>query len=254
MPRGKRLPRFDALEILLVAGVLLAAWWVTSEVRFQAVPAPEAAFLRDRFGPDRFSEHAEEWIVRDFFNDRREGAFLDVGANHYRDRSNTYFLERELGWHGIAVEPLTEFAADYAAHRPNTKFRAFFVSDVSNEQAKLWVQGGNTLVSSADQAFNARFGANATAVDVPSITLDDLLTREGVERIDFMSIDIELWEPQALKGFDIERFRPRLVCIEAHPEVRQQILEYFFDHGYVLEGRYLRADVWNLYFKPRGEG
>jgi hypothetical protein len=69
-----------------------------------------------------------------------------------------------------------------------------------------------------------------------------------------MSIDIELWEPQALKGFDIERFRPRLVCIEAHPEVRQQILEYFFDHGYVLEGRYLRADVWNLYFKPRGEG
>jgi hypothetical protein len=40
------------------------------------------------------------------------------------------------------------------------------------------------------------------------------------------------------------------VCIEAQPLVRQQILNYFADHGYVLLGRYLRADTWNLYFAP----
>jgi hypothetical protein len=81
-------------------------------------------------------------------------------------------------------------------------------------------------------------------------TLDDLLTQHGVTEIDFVSIDIELHEPQALAGFSIARFRPALVCIEAHPEVRQQILDYFARHDYVVVGEYLHVDETNLYFMP----
>ena len=64
-------------------------------------------------------------------------------------------------------------------------------------------------------------------------------------------MDIELWEPKALAGFSIQRFRPALACVEAHPEVRQQIIDYFVAHGYTLVGKYLRADTHNLYFMPR---
>jgi len=247
---SRKLPRFDLFEILLVGAAIAGGWWYVTSVRWLAVPSPEAEFLRATYGPQRSSEHAEEWIVRDFFDDRREGFFLDVGANHYREYSNTYYLETSLGWQGIAVEPLVEFAADYAAYRPNTRFRPFFVSDVSNELARLYVQEGRSLVSSASQDFTQRFGTDTSVVEVPTITLNDLLDHEGVGRIDFLTMDIELWEPRALAGFDIDRFRPELVCIEAHPEVRQQILDYFFRHGYVVLGRYLRADVWNLYFTP----
>ena len=63
-------------------------------------------------------------------------------------------------------------------------------------------------------------------------------------------MDIELSEPKALAGFDIGRFRPGLVCIEAHDEVRQQILDYFARSGYVIVGKYLAADENNLYFMP----
>jgi hypothetical protein len=65
-------------------------------------------------------------------------------------------------------------------------------------------------------------------------------------------MDIELWEPKALAGFDIERFRPALVCVEAHPEVRQSLLDYFATHHYTVVGKYLRADDSNLYFAPIG--
>ena len=81
-------------------------------------------------------------------------------------------------------------------------------------------------------------------------TLDDILDRSGINRIDFLSVDVELHEPQVLRGLSIERFRPRLVCIEAHLEVRQQILDYFAGHGYVLVGKYLRADSENMWFMP----
>ena len=47
-------------------------------------------------------------------------------------------------------------------------------------------------------------------------------------------------------GFDIARFKPRLVCIEARPEVRQTILDY--QHDYMIIGKYLRADPRKLYF------
>ena len=58
--------------------------------------------------------------------------------------------ENSLNWSGIAVEPLREFEADYRTHRPRTRFLPFFVSDVSNEVAKLYVLEKNTLISSAD--------------------------------------------------------------------------------------------------------
>jgi len=82
------------------------------------------------------------------------------------------------------------------------------------------------------------------------LTLDDLLAQHHIERLDFASIDIELAEPKALAGFSIDRYRPALVCIEAHKEVRQQILDFFQRHDYVVLGKYLRLDTANLYFAP----
>jgi FkbM family methyltransferase len=164
--------------------------------------------------------------------------------------SNTYYLETVLGWSGLAIEPLKQFEADYLKYRPRTRFVPFFVSDESNQHAKMFLNQKNPLVTSSDKSFTERWGSDVEEVNVPTITLDDLLQAEHVMKIDFMSMDIELAEPKALAGFDIERVRPRLVCIEAHPEVRQQILNYFAHHDYVVAGKYLRADTQNLWFTP----
>ena len=189
-------------------------------------------------------------MIRDYFSERRGGVFVDVGANHYRTTSKTYYLETKLGWSGIAVEPQREFAADYAKHRPRTRLLPFFVSDSSNETARLYIIRNMSPVASSDEAFVRKFGKPDEVREVPTITLTDLLAAERVNRIDFLSMDIELHEPQALKGFDIERFKPSLVCIEALLPVRQQILNYFAAHGYVLVGKYVWVDLENLYFAP----
>jgi FkbM family methyltransferase len=209
-----------------------------------------ARYLAAAYGPDRYSQFAEEWIIRDFFQEKRGGTFVDVGANHYRDSSTTYYLEKNLEWSGLAIEPLAQFEADYETHRPRTRFLPFFVSDVSDEHAKLYVLDQHTVVSSSNRAFTERTGANPREMSVPTITLNDLLPKHGIEKFDFLSMDIELSEPKALAGFDLRRFSPQLVCIEAHDEVRQFILDYFARNGYVIVGRYLPADEHNLYFTP----
>jgi FkbM family methyltransferase len=206
--------------------------------------------FRAKYGPGHNSEQQEEWFIRDFFHDRRGGTFVDVGANHYRNSSKTYYLETALGWSGIAIEPQREFAAGYAEHRPRTKFLPFFVSDASNRTAQLYVLKRLSVVSSSDRQFVSGFGTPDEVRDVPTITLDDALKAERIEHPDFMSIDIELHEPQALRGFDIDRHRPSLVCIEGLPPVRQEILDYFARHRYVLVGKYVWVDLMNFYFAP----
>src|SRR5262245_7588503 len=241
------------LAILCLAAVALGAVLFVrmSPARAGRMEMPDGAkYLRAAYGPNHYSQFAEEWIIRDFFKDRPNGYFVDVGANHYRDDSTTFYLEERLGWSGLAIEPLSQFAADYKVHRPKTTFLPFFISDTSDEQAKLYVLDSHTVVSSSDKAFTERTGKNPREMLVPTITLDDLLRKQGVGRIDFLSIDIELSEPKALAGFDIDRYRPELICIEAHDEVRQQILDYFARHAYVIVGKYLPADTNNLYFKP----
>jgi FkbM family methyltransferase len=271
MPSTSKSRRFDALEVCLVAiltatiagattargvAVLLAKRYSRlSYVAYTA--AQEQLSLKIRYGPARYSRNEEEWVIRDYFQDRREGTFVDVGANHYKNDSNTFYLESVLGWSGIAIDPQTMFAADYRTHRPRTRFFAFFVSDVTDATVALHLVDGNSLVASADQRFAELAAAEGEGPDratrvvsVPTIRLSDLLDRVSITGFDLLSVDVELAEPKVLAGFEIDRFKPALVCVEGQPEVRQQILDYFAANSYVLVGKYLRADLQNLYFAP----
>lgn len=250
----------NAIGPILVASALVFLTWSTTAAHYAALlrepayfaqePGEELAPYRQRYGPNRNSEFFEEWLIRDFFADRRGGQFLDVGSNHFQAGNNTYYLETQLGWSGIAIDAQEEFAEGYRLHRPKTRFVAMFASDVPGESIELFVPADNRLIASADQEFTKRRGSQGTGRLVPTTTLNDVLRQAGVTSIDFLSMDIELAEPRALAGFAIETYRPSLACVEAHPEVRQQIIDYFTAHHYRLVGKYLRADTKNLYFSP----
>ena len=255
-------PNLNVIELtILVAPIVVLSSMVSyklgvSDTQAELLPFMshdngEIDALARQYGPSRHSVYVEEWILKDFFKDRRGGVFVDVGANHHELGSNTYYLEHEMGWSGVAIEPQAKFAAGYREHRPRTTFVPLFISDVSNQQATLYVTK-NDLVASGVREFTERFG-EVTPTAATTSTVDDVLDRLEVDRIDFLSIDIELAEPQALAGFSIARFRPALVAIEAHPPVRQQILDYFAAHHYALVGRYWRADTHNFWFAPLGE-
>jgi len=248
-----------ALALVLVAAAALGGYALAVKQLERQMGAPaanpsdddELRPMREAYGPDRNSEHSEEWIVRDFFGDARDGVFVEVGANHHQRFSNTYYLETTLGWSGVALEPQTKFAEGYARFRPKTTFVPLFVSDVSNRTATLYVTA-NDLVASSSKEFSEAYGP-VTATVATTTTLDDVLDRLKVTHIDFLSIDIELAEPQALAGFSIERFRPRLVAVEAHPPIRQQLLDYFAEHRYSMVGKYWRVDSENFWFVPIGQ-
>jgi FkbM family methyltransferase len=239
---------FEAVEVVLIAMFVFIA---TATVTLRQPPKgfDDERPFRERYKGEKYSANAEEWLIRDFFKDRRGGVFVDVGANHYRDNSNTFFLETQLGWSGVAVDAQREFAAGYLTHRPRTTYVTAFVSDHLGTMP-FYIPKGNRAMASSDEPFVEYLDDVAEKREVPTATLTQILDTIGLNRLDFLSMDIELAEPKALAGFDIGRFGPSLVCIEAHVEVRQEIINYFARHGYVVIGKYWLVDRWNMYFTP----
>jgi FkbM family methyltransferase len=211
-------------------------------------------------GEALYSQGNEELIIRHFFQDRRDGVFVDVGCYHWRDLSTTYYLEKHLGWSGIGIDALAEYREGYEKNRPGTRFFQYAVGAESGEAVTFYVAGEKGISSTSSgwirevyRKFRPDLEPQMVEISVPAITLDDLLTEAGVEKIDFLSMDIEGAEPQALAGFDIERFRPELVCVEAGEPVREFLLAYFEEHDYERIDEYLTHDPANWYFRPRNE-
>ena len=196
-----------------------------------------------------YSLVSEELIIRDYFQDRRGGFFLDVGCAWAVDYSNTYYLEKHLGWTGIGVDALIEYASDWEVIRPTSKFRNYLITDKSGGEGTFFKSDSLGLSSTNEKlAEGTLFGFEVAPeeVSVPMITLTDLLDQEGVTKVDLVSMDIEGHEPKAFAGFDIDRFAPELLVIEGK---NNQIENYLATHGYVLIERYLQYDTINRYYE-----
>jgi FkbM family methyltransferase len=198
----------------------------------------------------RYSLFDEELIIRDFFQDRRGGFFVDVGCAWPTKANNSYYLERHLGWSGIGIDALADYADEWKATRPTSKFFNYLVTDHSGTNDLFFKSDGLGLSSTKRRnARGLKFGQDRAIeeIRVESTTLDDLLTREGVTKIDLLAMDIEGHELTALRGFDLARFEPKLVVAEGK---RANVTAYLASHGYEMIERYQPFDPVNGYYRP----
>jgi len=68
------------------------------------------------------SQIGQDEFVVDQLNGKLGGTFLDVGACYYKHINNTYYLEKALGWRGIAIDVDPHYQAEWNANRENTIF------------------------------------------------------------------------------------------------------------------------------------
>lgn len=198
----------------------------------------------------QWSQGLEELVIRDFFADREGGFYVDVGCHLPRRGSTTYDLEQRLNWTGIGIDVMARYREPWKRMRPDSKFIEAAVADTNGETVRLHVAG--PYASLDEETIDSLWKADeATVIEVETATLDTLLEQQDIQRIDFLSMDIEGAELAALKGFDIKRFKPKLCCIETAK--RDAVTEYFESNGYELIEKYLEVDKINLYFRPKAQ-
>ncbi len=206
-----------------------------------------------RSGRKLYSQGKEELIIRSFFRDRKNGFFLDIGCASPDVFSTTYYLEKHLEWSGIAVDAnLTDWDG-WKRLRPNTQMFNFIMTDHFDTIETFYKAGW--LGSTQKVRIIGDTVIEGTASRVPTMTLTKLLDDQRIQKVHFLSMDIEGAEPQALAGFDIARFQPELVCIEQQPvlSAKAEVFTYFQKHGYELIDEYLSYDKINWYFREKVE-
>lgn len=194
----------------------------------------------------QWTQGYEELIIRDFFGDKKEGVFVDVGCYLPRELSTTYYLEDRLQWTGIGIDAQREFAPGWKKDRPKSTFVATAIADKDGETLTLFIAG---TTASLEKWAMEIFTKDLKEVQVKTITLNTLLDMHVIDKVDFLSIDIDGGEIGALNGFDIQHYKPDLCAVEAvMPEL---VKEYFAANGYELIEKYLKVDKINLYFRPK---
>jgi len=185
----------------------------------------------------------ESRLVWDYFERRDHGTFVDVGANHPTERSQTWFLERH-GWTGLLVEPNPDLCELLRAHRPKSRtIQAAVCAPGAEGEAELHVAVDPAKSSLRPEWDHALTGKR---IRVPARTLNSLLAEAGLSHCDFLSVDVEGMELEALRGLDLGRYQPGLILLEDHFYGYERHF-YLRRHGYKL----VRRTGYNNWYVPQ---
>ena len=159
----------------------------------------------------------EDSVVLEYFKDKRNGFYVDVGCYHPIHRNNTYLLHKK-NWNGINIDTsqLSIDLFDYM--RPKDLNYNCAVSN-KNEIIKLFYQKELSQLSTIekDQAKKV-FQGNIREKNIQAFTLDEILSRDKYKnnKIDFLDVDVEGADLKVLEGLSFNKFQPELVCVEIH--------------------------------------
>lgn len=190
------------------------------------------------FPPDVESELKEK-----FLGAERPGFFVEVGANDPKAWSQTWHLEQR-GWTGILIEPQPDLAETLRQQR-RAKVFAVACSRPENSGKMLTLHLAG-IYSSLDPNLAISTVLPADAVEVPIKTLDEVLIDAGAPQpLDFVSIDVEGLEIDVLDGFDLARWRPRLLFVE-DLAMSPRLHHYLTGRGY----KWVRRTGLNAWYVP----
>jgi len=200
------------------------------------------AQLENVFGPDRGGLRHDLWVVEKalglnaeyfsqsgqdkFVNDeilkgRKDGVFLDLGGFDGVTGSNSLFFEKDLGWTGLLIEPSpAKFAQAISVRRCACLNCA--VGAPATDAAFLDIRSGyvqsSGLLDSMDPDIVDRIRQHPDHEEhvarIPVRSIRDILKDAGIDRIDYVSLDVEGGEMAVLEAFPFDAVPVEVWSIE----------------------------------------
>jgi len=187
-----------------------------------------------QFGEDRF--------LLEHFKNRSNGTYVDVGAYHPRQFSNTYLLYKK-GWRGVNVDATPGSMDLFNILRPRDSNREYAVSD-SHAPVRLTVWGTdseNTVHSAQADAVKSQKGAPLYDRELVPKTLNEILRAERnfPKNFEVLSVDVEGWDFQVLQSLDWTEYYPQIVMVEQYAGRIEELTSsklygFLVEKGYAL--------------------
>ena len=179
----------------------------------------------------------EDLFIQDYFKNQSKGFYVDVGCYHPLDGNNTQLLYKN-GWSGI------NFDINYYSVKLFDFLRKRDLnihSGISRKKSKLtmYYRKEINMLNTLDKKIakiHFRNGYKKKNIQVNTLNFFISKKFKKLNRIDFINIDVEGYELDALKSLNFSTYKPQLICIEIHN------IKKMYDTNY----KYLKSnDVYN---------
>ena len=201
------------------------------------------------------SQAGQDQVVERILKGKRGGTFLDIGAYDGLTGSNSLYFEKYLGWTGVLVEPVQQHR-EVAKLWRTSPCLPYAIADRDGEATFIAVTKGYTQMSGLEREYDAAILNRVRSdprhaedrITVPTRSLNSLFAEIGMDRVDFVSLDIEGGELAALTAFDHDRYRVDVWSIENNTG-GPQIAALMRERGYNLsefcgvDEIYVRSDL-----------
>lgn len=151
----------------------------------------------------------------------KECTYLDLGANHPVEMSNTYFFYTQ-GARGVLVEANEELIPELQNFRREDIILNNCVAPTTGEKVKfsiLNIDGlsfpGEALLESLESE-NSNIELKKT-IEIETISVNDIIKNYFIHSPIIMNVDIEGKELEVLQSIDWEQYRPLLIVVEVIP-------------------------------------
>ena len=174
----------------------------------------------------------EDTAILDYFKDRKNGFYVDVGCYHPIHRNNTYLLHKK-NWNGINIDT-SQFSIDLFDYMRPKDLNYHCAISNKNEIIKLFYQKELSQISTIEKGqAESVFQGNIKEKDIQAFTLDEILSKDKYNnsKIDLLDVDVEGADLKVLKGLSFDKFKPELVCVEIHEnEIKKSDIYNFLIH------------------------
>lgn len=169
----------------------------------------------DRHFRGSSSQKGEDLIIDKYFNHKRTGFYIDIGAYHPEINNNTNFFYKK-GWSGINIEPNP--ARIRLFKKTRTKDININVGIGSLEKKAIFYEfeaaGLSTFSKQEADAMVAVGHRIKSKIKIQMYRLKDVIKKYAKKEIDFISIDTEGLDLEVLRSNNWKKYRPKLLCIE----------------------------------------
>lgn len=187
----------------------------------------------------------------DITQDISNVVFVDVGAGMPEFYSNSLKF-RQMGFKIIAIEPIPSFCAlfrdknwdvlEYAVTKDDLQGMVLFTEmRHSNDFLGL---AGSGIKGHNDDATNSP-NKVFTEYSVKSLSLNTILKTHHpeLESFDVLDVDIEGGEIEILKGFNLDKYKPKVMIIENLNPDHNGYYDYYKEINYRLMAKCAHNDI-----------
>jgi FkbM family methyltransferase len=178
----------------------------------------------------------EDLIVYDKLKNIDNGFYVDAGCYHPLHINNTFLLYKK-GWRGINID-LSDYTIDLFNYiRPND---LNINSGIANYDGKIkfyFQKKLSQLTSVKKEIALKRMQGKIREKEIDARKLDTIInnTKFKNKKIDFLNIDIEGNDYEALQSLNFSIYRPKMICIEIDENniLNSNIYKYLLDLNYL---------------------